>query len=243
MALPQNRPNVVRVLDVLRPMLIGRTIPAWTCVCGDVHRPAGTAVEIIPDHQILPRMNTMAWLGWNVRLLCDNGEMSSSELDDFFKGDRLPELTRLFDQYSWSTDNPFAPEIEAEDRAEQQLAPLVQIRQTDRMLTFEIAFGNLSRDHGVHLDNLLHRAKPFLLGEERRDAVLELLRTVVAEASVTRGGADPDPRYVIPGEPTWRTDGLAALEDAGVHDQVVSSGFHGVGRDCWVKGHINFLHN
>jgi hypothetical protein len=243
MALPQNRSNVVRVLNVLRPMVIGRAIPAWTCGCGEVHRPAGTAVKIIPDRQILPGVHTMAWLGWSVRLLCENGEMSSAGLDEFFKGDQRPELRGLFDQCSWSTDNPFTPEIKAKDRAEQQLAPLVQIRQTDRMLTFEIAFGKLSRDFGVHLDNLLHRGKPFLLGEERRDAVLELLRTVVAEASVARGGADPDPRYVIPGEPTWRMDGLAALEDAGAHDRVFSSGFHGVGIDCWVEGHINFLHN
>jgi hypothetical protein len=94
----KNQQGVERILEIIRPRVIGRESSGFSCNCGAIHCPAATATSIEPAGDKYPGQEVL-WFLWLVYMTPKKGHRGASwacGLSEFIPAE---ELDALFAEY------------------------------------------------------------------------------------------------------------------------------------------------
>jgi hypothetical protein len=212
MALPHNRKAVVSILGELKPRIIGKELPGFSCSCGAIKHDPATAVEVEPAGNSYPGQEEL-WFLWQVRM--SHHPENPSILDGYSVGLSrfvpLEELEKLFSAHFGENprgENPYTLEVDGAERVHQGLPAAVRISEDGLQFRFAFDWGR-EQEVARELESVCQSSPPRIpAGTEAFARIIQLLRELRPE--VYRGGPDPE----LPTENSWHLNYQEALNAA-----------------------------
>jgi len=234
MALPQNRQAVAMILEELKPRIIGKELPGFSCSCGAIKHGPATAVEIEPAGNSYPGQEEL-WYLWRVRM--SHHPENPGLLDGYSTGlsEFIPteEIERLFSALFGENpqgENPYTLEIEGAERVHQGLPAAVRISEDGVQFRFAFDWGR-EQEVAQQLENTYqNNAQRIPANSDAFARVGQLLQELKPE--VYRGGPDPE----LPTENSWHLDYPTALKAA--MDQTNHVFFQNMGSTLDHRGNV-----
>ncbi len=229
MALPENRKAVLELLDILRPQILGKTHPGFTCSCGAIHTDPAVAVEIIPGGDEYPSQEVEHSL-WSVKMRNDH-ETWYLCLSEFIDYDTLDKMFAKYFGKNTRPTYPYSPKQNSSDRVLSDGEAIVCVREDDDSIEFSIDWGRFQMTANLILS--LEKEKGSRISRIADPETFEYLRQVLLRIHPQAyfGG----PQKVLPFESLWRVDYKKALDEVRQFDRVsLGSGRLGSGGKWYV---------
>lgn len=242
MALPKNRQHVKEILDILKPLVLGKTLGAMSCNCGAVHTGPATATAIEPGGDTYPGQETLSYL-WRVKMSYHPEDLNdhnyySIGLDAFVDRELVKDLFSQRFGANPETTNPYQLSPARDKRVRLGLPAAVCIKDSSSQTLFYFDWGK--EQYVARLISEMCWRQP-----KRIKRNTELFQNIVAELQkltpqVYQGGPDPEFSFESNWLLTYQPSLLYSAEYAD-HLLVGISSTHQSSGTTYPEGQFNFI--